>query len=590
MAPVRLPGPLGLLAGGAVAVVLFLLVLGLVAGDPGPDAPSAPPTGTDAADRPRGERGRRRPRRRPAPTSVSLRVTPSEATYVCVEDGAGKVRFEGVMAAPRRFRAKRLRINLGKRSVAAGRERTPHPLRRRARHSGRLRPASATRAPAARRSGALLVSVRAGIVVTGTEVLSGRVRDRNGPWLADRLLELGVELAHVTICGDRPEDMEAQLRFMADEGVELMITSGGLGPTADDLTAEVVGRFQGRPLRLDEDLEQRIADIVAPLARRWRNVDPEAMRLGTRKQAMVPEGAAVLEPAGTAPGLVVAPANGSAPTVVVLPGPPRELHEMWPAAVRSEPFTAAIGNRTLYEQRMLRMFGIPESEIAETLRVAESEVADMERLEITTCLRRGEVEMVTRYEPGVGERGVAWSRGRGPAPPLRHAVLHRRVERGRPGGGAARRPAPGGGRVVHRRPHGRAPDRAAGVVGVRGRRGRLLRGRGQDRAGGGRPCADRAPRRGVGRGGRGDGRWGARAARGRRGDRDHGRGRAGGGSEEKPVGTVCWSVRSAAGAALTRQVRLPGDRGDVRDRSTTVGMHLLRRLLRGEDAPLWRPS
>ncbi|MEJ7717720.1 MAG: hypothetical protein WKF31_06980 [Thermoleophilaceae bacterium] len=100
-----------------MAVVLFLLVLGLVAGAPGPDAPSAPPTGTDAADRPRGERGRRRPRRRPAPTSVSLRVTPSEATYVCVEDGAGKVRFEGVMAAPRRFRAKRLRINLGKRSA-----------------------------------------------------------------------------------------------------------------------------------------------------------------------------------------------------------------------------------------------------------------------------------------------------------------------------------------------------------------------------------------------------------------------------------------------------------------------------------------
>lgn len=60
----------------------------------------------------------------------------------------------------------------------------------------------------------------------------------------------------------------------------------------------------------------------------------------------------------------------------------------------------------------------------------------------------------------------------------------------------------------------------------------------------------------------------------------------GGGSEEKPVGTVCWSVRSAESAALTRQVRLPGDRADVRDRSTTVGMHLLRRLLRGEDAPL----
>ena len=105
---------------------------------------------------------------------------------------------------------------------------------------------------------------RAGIVVTGTEVLTGRVRDRNGPWLADRLLELGIELAHITICGDRPEDMEAQLRFMADQGVDLIVTSGGLGPTADDLTVEVVAGFTGRPLVLDEALEERIADILRP--------------------------------------------------------------------------------------------------------------------------------------------------------------------------------------------------------------------------------------------------------------------------------------------------------------------------------------
>ena len=73
------------------------------------------------------------------------------------------------------------------------------------------------------------VSARAGIVVTGTEVLTGRVQDRNGPWVADRLLELGVELAHITICGDRPHDIEAQLRFLADEGVDLIVTSGGWG-------------------------------------------------------------------------------------------------------------------------------------------------------------------------------------------------------------------------------------------------------------------------------------------------------------------------------------------------------------------------
>ena len=100
---------------------------------------------------------------------------------------------------------------------------------------------------------------RAGIVVTGTEVLTGRVRDRNGPWLAERLNELGVDVAYTTIVGDRPEDMEGALRFMAGEGLDLILTSGGLGPTADDLTAEVVGKAQGRAMVLDEALEERIA-------------------------------------------------------------------------------------------------------------------------------------------------------------------------------------------------------------------------------------------------------------------------------------------------------------------------------------------
>ena len=74
------------------------------------------------------------------------------------------------------------------------------------------------------------MAARAGIVVTGTEVLTGRVTDRNGPWLSDRLMELGVELAHITICGDRPEDMESQLRFLQEQGVDLIVTSGGWGP------------------------------------------------------------------------------------------------------------------------------------------------------------------------------------------------------------------------------------------------------------------------------------------------------------------------------------------------------------------------
>ena len=177
------------------------------------------------------------------------------------------------------------------------------------------------------------MSVRAGILVTGTEVLSGYVTDRNGPWISEQLADLGVEVAEITVVGDRPEDLEGALRHMRDEGLDLIFTSGGLGPTADDLTAEVVGRFAGRELVLDEEMEQKIADIIARYARRLR-FDPEAVREANRKQAMVPEGAVAIDPAGTAPGLVV-PADGQ--VVIVLPGPPRELQEMWPRALAAAP-------------------------------------------------------------------------------------------------------------------------------------------------------------------------------------------------------------------------------------------------------------
>src|SRR5438309_4547452 len=106
---------------------------------------------------------------------------------------------------------------------------------------------------------------RAGILVTGTEVLTGIISDRNGPWLSERLREVGVEAAMIQIVGDRPEDLLAALRFMRDDGLALVITSGGLGPTADDLTAEVVGRFCGREMVLDPHLEEHIAEILRPM-------------------------------------------------------------------------------------------------------------------------------------------------------------------------------------------------------------------------------------------------------------------------------------------------------------------------------------
>jgi nicotinamide-nucleotide amidase len=242
------------------------------------------------------------------------------------------------------------------------------------------------------------VASRAGIVVTGTEVLTGRVSDRNGPWLAEQLRVAGVDVANVVVVGDRPDDLRAALRFFAGSGVELIITSGGLGPTADDLTAEIVAEFQRRPAVVDRDLEQRIADIVARLSagRGWRT-DPQATAAATRKQALVPAGAHVLEPVGTAPGLIVPPPDGTAgPPVVVLPGPPYELQGMWDRVVADPVVDAALGAREELRQRTMRLWGVPESELAAAMRDHEAELV---ALEITTCLRGGELEVVTRFAP-----------------------------------------------------------------------------------------------------------------------------------------------------------------------------------------------
>ncbi|MCW3004065.1 MAG: competence/damage-inducible protein [Conexibacter sp.] len=435
------------------------------------------------------------------------------------------------------------------------------------------------------------MSVRAGIVVTGTEVLTGRVADRNGPWLADRLRDLGIDQAHTIVVGDRPSDVRDALGWLADAGVDLIITSGGLGPTEDDLTAAVVAEFQGRPMVLDEPLEGRIWKILEGLRARWPDLDEEAIRRSNRKQAMVPQGATVLEPVGTAPGLVVRPADGtSGPTIVVLPGPPGELKPMWGTATETEAFRDAAAGATVYRQGMLRLFGIPESEIAETLVRARGAGIDLDALEITTCLRGGEVEVVTRYEPpqqatydafeavvrerhastlfsddgsSVDEQVAALLRGDADHPARTIATAESctgGLLAGRLTDLAGSSDYVRGGLVVY---SNEAKIRLAGVDPA------LI-----DRVGAvsvevAEALAD-----------------GAIAAL----DADIGVGITGiagpgGGTADKPVGTVCFSValRDAdPPARLTRRIVLPGGRFDVRDRSTTVALHMVRRLLQGD--------
>jgi nicotinamide-nucleotide amidase len=489
---------------------------------------------------------------------------------------------------------------------------------------------------------------RAGIVITGTEVLSGRVRDRNGPWLSDRLLELGVDLAYTMIVGDRPADMEVAFQFMAQQSLQVVLSSGGLGPTADDLTAEVVGRFQQREMMLDKALEERIAEIVRPLSERYPNLDRAAIATGTRKQATVPRGATVLDPVGTAPGLVVPPAEGHAgPTIVVLPGPPRELQPMWEQAVATSALRTAIAGAPVYSQRMLRLFGIPESEIAETLRAAERDGVDLNPLEITTCLRVGEIEVVTRFQDDaqadydafvevverrhsdtlystdgstIDDQVAALLKGE---QVMSFLPFAEQVDQGRTPSGhrqvggvpaetgmrAAGECPPGFGTPAdlpigteNAEPHSSASGRRTIAV-AESCTGGLLLGRltnppgaSQYVLGGVVAYSNDAkvtqvdvPRETIevhGAVSEEVARALADGARVRLGT-DVGVGLTGiagpgGGSEDKPVGLVWLSVAGPDGAGITRSVRLPGGRADVRERAALVAMHLIRRLLVGE--------
>ena len=419
------------------------------------------------------------------------------------------------------------------------------------------------------------MSARAGIVVTGTEVLTGRVADRNGPWIADRLLELGVELAHITICGDRAADIEAQLRFLAAEGVDLIVTSGGLGPTADDMTVATVARFCERELVLDAELEAKIAAILKKLMARIEGGDFEAVRTANRKQAMIPAEALVIDPVGTAPGVVVP----DKPTVVVLPGPPRELQPMWPIAVQTPAVQKAIAGRTIYRQDTVRMFGLAESALAETLRDAEQRLPDFGSLEITTCLRRGELEIVTRYEPnaaGVYSQLVELLRerhgqyiysedGSQVDDQVAQLLTGRRIATAESctGGLLAARltERPGssaylaGGLVAY------ANEAKTELLGVDAA---LIQAHGAVSE----PVAE-AMAAGALHRFKADTAVAITGVAG-----------PDGGTADKPVGTVCFTVALADGGSSTRTLRLPGNRADVRERSTTVAMHLLRRVLR----------
>ncbi|MFC5065018.1 competence/damage-inducible protein A [Actinomycetospora atypica] len=420
--------------------------------------------------------------------------------------------------------------------------------------------------------------ITAGIVATGSELLAGRVRDANGPWIAERLGRLGVDVVEIVLVGDRPEEMDAALRSLS--GVDLIVTSGGLGPTADDLTAAVVADLTGRPLELDEHMEKVVGDIISRFADRLR-WDADALAEANRKQAMVPRGATAIRPAGTAPGLAVPPGDG-VPTVLVLPGPPREVHAMWDDAVASAPVQALLERTEPFLETHLRLFGVPESEIAATLR-AVGEHTDLAPLEIVTCLRDFSLEVDLRRRPGDEAAETAHDAVVAEIDARHGAAVFSRTGQTidellfdlLSGHTIATAESCTGGLLAGRltEPAGASAHVQGGIVSYSNEAKANLLGVPQDvldTHGAVSVPAVQAMAQGA------IDRFGVDVAVAISGIAG-----PGGGTEQKPVGYVCFCVRTADGTEIVRDPVLPGERGDVRERSVVLAMHLVRRILTG---------
>ncbi|MCC6222338.1 MAG: CinA family nicotinamide mononucleotide deamidase-related protein [Thermoleophilia bacterium] len=225
---------------------------------------------------------------------------------------------------------------------------------------------------------------RAVVVVSGSELARGQRRDLNGPYLAAELQRLGLDPARIVLVGDRPDELAAALR----EGLaaDVCIATGGLGPTHDDRTVELLAHATGRSLAVDPALAREIEDVSRRYAERLRRPYSD-FAPGVRKQASLPTGAISLGLAGTAPGVLL---EHDGRIAIALPGPPGELRRLWPLAVAHPAFRALIARARPREHRVLRFFGPGESVVASVLDDAGGEG---DGVEVTVCARELEIHV-----------------------------------------------------------------------------------------------------------------------------------------------------------------------------------------------------
>jgi nicotinamide-nucleotide amidase len=238
---------------------------------------------------------------------------------------------------------------------------------------------------------------QAAIVVTGSEIVRGQRVDRNGPFLARELVERGLEPGRITLVSDRADELEAALREALE--ADLCVVSGGLGPTHDDRTVELLARAACRPLVVVPELEREIERISRSYAERMRRPYGD-FAAGVRKQASVPEGAVSVGLAGTAPGVLL---ERDGRVALALPGPPPELQRLWQNALETEPLRRLFARATVPEHRLLRFFGTGESTVA---RVLEEAGGDGPGVEATICVHEYEIQLDLFVQPGAEARAA----------------------------------------------------------------------------------------------------------------------------------------------------------------------------------------
>lgn len=189
--------------------------------------------------------------------------------------------------------------------------------------------------------------MNAEILAVGTEILLGDIVNTNAEYISRGLAELGVGVYYQTVVGDNPERMKKAMDIAFDRA-DVIVTTGGLGPTGDDLTKEIGAEYFGRKLILDEDSLQRIKMFFDKMKR--------PMTENNVKQAMIPEGAIVMKnDNGTAPGIIIENENK---ILIMMPGPPREMKPMFDNQVK--PFIASKLKGAICS-RILRIAGVGES-------------------------------------------------------------------------------------------------------------------------------------------------------------------------------------------------------------------------------------